>query len=284
MDNNKDNDIVIEEVVSNEQQDQQQQQQSSSTSNFSNYNNNQNINVIPLTQQEVSELNASDYDSTSSTSDTNNNANNNNNNNRISLCKHKGPCIMNALTSWARSFVIGYGLRASLAFVTGLLMRRLYRNPKKLINQSFLHKDPIGFGLFLGFYTGGYKAIGCLLRLIRKKDDGINSAIAGFLSGSAMMFSKSTELALYLLAASFETIFNAICKRGYLRPWKHGDTALFSICTMILFYAFVWEPKTVRPSYLGFLSKVAGKNRDLTAVTGAIREAYYQQQKLLTGK
>lgn len=36
--------------------------------------------------------------------------------------------------------------------------------PNKLIKASFLHKDTIGFALFLAFYSGGFKAVNCLLR------------------------------------------------------------------------------------------------------------------------
>ncbi|KAF2073371.1 hypothetical protein CYY_005316 [Polysphondylium violaceum] len=196
------------------------------------------------------------------------------------LCKHKDNCIISVLKTLGRGFIIGYGLRASLALVTGIVMRRLYKNPRKLIDQSILHKDPIGFGLFLAFYTGGYKAVLCLLRNIRKKDDGINAAIAGFISGGAMAFSKSTEMALYLFARALESLFNAGVKRGYLKSYKHGDSLLFCLCTAILFHAFVWEPNSVRPSYLKFLSKVAGSKRDLGKITSVIREMYYQQKAL----
>eukprot|EP01133_Synstelium_polycarpum_P014078 gene14078-16594_t len=139
--------------------------------------------------------------------------------------------------------------------------------------------DPIGFGLFLGFYTGGYKAINCLLRAIRKKEDGYNSFIAGFLSGGAMMFSKSTEMALYLFSRALESVFNAAHKRGYVKSWKHGDSALFCFCTTMMFYAFVWEPSTVRPSYLKFLSRVAGEKRNLGETTQRIRDMYALTQK-----
>ncbi|EFA81009.1 hypothetical protein PPL_05844 [Heterostelium album PN500] len=196
------------------------------------------------------------------------------------LCKHRGSCIQSCLKVWARGLLIGYGMRASLALLSGLVMRRLYKNPRKLINQSLLHKDPIGFGLFLAFYTGGFKAINCLLRAIRGKEDGWNSLIAGFFSGAAMMFSKSTEMALYLFARALESVFNAAHKRGLIKSWKHGDSALFCFCTTVMFYAFVWEPKTVRPSYLKFLSKVAGEKRNLAQVTEKIREIYYLSNHL----
>ncbi|KYQ91291.1 hypothetical protein DLAC_08230 [Tieghemostelium lacteum] len=193
------------------------------------------------------------------------------------ICKHRGNCFLSALKIMLRNFGIGYGLRASIALLSGIFMRKLYKQPRKLINQSILHKDIIGFGLFLGCYTGGYRMLNCLLRNLRGKDDGLNSMIAGFFSGSAMMFSKSTEMALYLFARALESIFNAAHKRGYVKSYKHGDTLLFCLCTTIMFYAFVWEPKTIRPSYLKFLSKVAGSQKNLGQITAVIRESYYLQ-------
>ncbi|KAK5582356.1 hypothetical protein RB653_003939 [Dictyostelium firmibasis] len=200
--------------------------------------------------------------------------------NKNGICKHRDHCVISTLKTLIRGFAIGYGLRAGIALLTGLVLRKLYRNPRKLINQSILHKDPIGFGLFLGFYTGGFKGINCLLRAIRGKEDGLNSIIAGFIAGSSMMFSKSTEMALYLFARALESLFNAAVKRGYLKSYKHGDSVLFCLCTTILFHGFVWEPTAVRPSYMKFISKVAGKNRDIGAITSVIRDMYYQQQQL----
>ncbi|EAL61125.1 hypothetical protein DDB_G0292644 [Dictyostelium discoideum AX4] len=199
--------------------------------------------------------------------------------NKNGICRHRDNCAISTLKTIIRGFAIGYGLRAGIALLTGLILRKLYRNPRKLINQSILHKDPIGFGLFLGFYTGGFKGINCLLRAIRGKEDGLNSIVAGFIAGSAMMFSKSTEMALYLFARALESLFNAAVKRGYLKSYKHGDSVLFCLCTTILFHGFVWEPTAVRPSYMKFISKVAGKNRDIGAITSVIRDMYYQQQK-----
>lgn len=37
--------------------------------------------------------------------------------------------------------------------------------PEKLVKASFMHKDTIGFALFLAFYSGGFKLINGLLRM-----------------------------------------------------------------------------------------------------------------------
>jgi len=174
------------------------------------------------------------------------------------LCKHKdSSCIIHAIKGFIRGLIIGYGLRAAIGLVGALLMRRLYRNPKKLFQVSFLNKEPVDFALFLGFYNLGFKATNCLLRNIRKKEDGINSAVAGAVAGMSMMFWKSSEIALYISARAAESIFNALVQRGYVKSWYHGDSLLFALSTAFMFYAFIWEPENLRSSYYKFLMRVS---------------------------
>ena len=116
--------------------------------------------------------------------------------------------------------------------------------------------------LFGGFYNLGYLATNGILRAIRGKEDGFNSFVAGGVAGTAMMFWKSTEIALYLFARALESIFQALVSRGVVKALPYGDSLLFSLSTMFMFYSFVWEPDTVRPSYYKFLLKVSN-NRDV---------------------
>jgi hypothetical protein len=85
----------------------------------------------------------------------------------------------------------------------------------------------------------GFKGTNCLLRNIRQKEDGLNSAIAGAVAGLSMLFWKSNEVALYLAARAGESIFNALVQRGYVKSWYHGDSMLFAVSTAFMFYAFV---------------------------------------------
>ena len=128
--------------------------------------------------------------------------------------------------------------------------------------------------LFVGLYTFGFKgnlyfpffskcqATNCLLRAIRKKEDGLNSLVAGAVAGSSMLFWESTEIALYLSARAAESVFNGLVSRGYLKSHYYGDSFLFALSTSFMFYAFVWEPENLRPSYHKFLMRVS-KGRDI---------------------
>jgi len=190
--------------------------------------------------------------------------NNNSNNQQYSvrLCKHPNhsefSCLIHALKGFVRGFALGYSIRGAIALVTALVIKRLYRNPKKLIQSTLLHNDTIRSGLFLGTYTGTLKGVNCLLRYVRKREDGWNAIIAGSVAGLSMFISKSNEIALYLFARALESIFNALHKRGIVPSFKHGDSVLFAICTSIMFYAFAWEQEALRPSYRKFLFNASG--------------------------
>jgi hypothetical protein len=82
-----------------------------------------------------------------------------------------------------------------------------------------------------------------------------------------MMFWKSTEVALYLSARAAESLFNALVARGYLKSYYYGDSFLFALSTAFMFYAFVWEPHNMRPSYYSFLMRVSN-GRDITPRDG----------------
>jgi len=177
------------------------------------------------------------------------------------LCLHRGDCVSHAARGFARGFGIGFGMRALLSLLPGLLLRKGYLRPVKLLKESLLSRGTLGFGLFLGTYIGGFKALLCSLRHFRKKDDPLNAAIAGGLAGTSLLFADSSEVvtwALYLLLRAGETIFNSLVKRGKINPIPHGDSLLFSFSTAVIFAAYICNPLTVRPSYRKFLKNMNG--------------------------
>lgn len=161
--------------------------------------------------------------------------------NPITLCRHKeSSCIQHSVKGLLRGLIIGYGIRSIIALITALFIKRLYRNPKKLIQTTFLQRETFDFSLFLGFYNLGFKGTNCFLRYIRQKEDGLNSFIAGSVAGISMIFWKSNEIALYVAARAAESLFNAMVQRGYVKSWYHGDSMLFALSTAFMFHAFVW--------------------------------------------
>eukprot|EP01113_Clastostelium_recurvatum_P023114 TRINITY_DN2763_c0_g1_i1.p1 TRINITY_DN2763_c0_g1~~TRINITY_DN2763_c0_g1_i1.p1 ORF type:complete len:282 (+),score=49.85 TRINITY_DN2763_c0_g1_i1:375-1220(+) len=189
------------------------------------------------------------------------------------LCHHPHSCISNTVRGFLRSFAMGYGLRVVLALLSGIFARGLYKKPKRLFEAAFLSPDVVRFGVFLGSYTAGMKGINCLMRYIRKTEDGLNSIVAGFLAGTSLVFFRSNELALYLLVRALESAFNAAHKRGLVPSYAHGDSVLFAIATSIMFYAYAWEQDTLRPSYRKFINKVSGgRDYDREAMGAVLTE------------
>jgi len=175
-------------------------------------------------------------------------------------------CSRNAIKGLIWGFVIGYGTRAIFGLITTLALKRVF-TANKILKSTLLSKKSLNLGLFLGSYNLLFKGSNCLLRFFRQKEDGFNSAIAGAIAGSSMLFWNSSELALYLTARAAECVFNLLVERGYLKSWYYGDSFLFAICTAFMFHAFMFEPKNLRPSYYNLLLKIVdGREMDRTPV------------------
>jgi len=177
------------------------------------------------------------------------------------LCKHKESCWSFTLRGFFRGFMIGCGLRGTLTFLSLLFLKKMYRNPKKLLELSFGSKTT-NFGLFLGFFVGCWKGIACLLRNIRVRDDEINSIVAGAVAGLSILFSRSTEISMYCLSKGVEAIFVSMTKKGVMKPLPHPDVFMFAIGTGIIFYCCSLEPYNLRPSYWRFMRSVSGGRFD----------------------
>lgn len=111
-----------------------------------------------------------------------------------------------------------------------------------------------------------------MFRKIRQTDDPLNTFVAGFFAGWASYLSRSSEISGYVVAkvlSSFidwesqrktenitnlfcvivkgiETIFNYLVEKKKIKPLKHGEIWLYSLCTATLFYAGLYEPETLR--------------------------------------
>lgn len=48
---------------------------------------------------------------------------------------------------------------------------------------SLMGRDTLRFAAFFGTFIGGYKAVNCLMRKYREKEDRLNSFVAGSVAG-----------------------------------------------------------------------------------------------------
>eukprot|EP00026_Physarum_polycephalum_P008142 Phypoly_transcript_08220.p1 GENE.Phypoly_transcript_08220~~Phypoly_transcript_08220.p1 ORF type:complete len:209 (-),score=13.77 Phypoly_transcript_08220:116-742(-) len=169
-------------------------------------------------------------------------------------------CFIVAARGWMRAFGIGYSIRCFLSLFSAIVGRRLYRKPRKLIEASFLHKDTIGFALFLAFYSGGYKLVNGLLQIYRKRESkGINAAIAGATAGLSLLFFRSNEIAVYTFTRAIEAIYYSLVNKGVLPSYQYGDSVIFSLATAVIAYCLFTEPYAIKPVYQRFLHKATGQ-------------------------
>jgi len=163
--------------------------------------------------------------------------------------------ILKSLIMTIRAFLVGYGIRSGLQILSVLATKRkLLKTPLKFLLTCF-GKTSVDFGLFLLWLVGVYKGSKIFLRQVRKTDDKYNTLVAGALSGIGILFSKSTEMVMYVASKAAEALYNAGISRGYYKAWYYGDIALFSISCAFLFYFTFIEPEVLRPSYDRFLVK-----------------------------
>lgn len=112
---------------------------------------------------------------------------------KSNFCKHGRSCQGNCLRGFIRSFGMGFGIKAFISLISGLLLQRLYRKPLQLVKQVF-GIDSLRFGAFLGVFTGSYKGIQCLLRFLRGKEDTWNSGIAAAVASFAILLDEKYEV------------------------------------------------------------------------------------------
>jgi len=155
-----------------------------------------------------------------------------------------------------RGFVIGFGIKGLISMMSKVSSKSIYRNPQKLIKESF-GRSSIKFGLFVGFFVANWNGLASFLKVIRKKDDSLNSVIAGFVAGSSIAFARSNEVTMYFVAKAGEAIFHLLNDKGYVPKVKYADLSLFALAVGIIFYCSCLEPYNLRPSYFQFLRRMS---------------------------
>lgn len=169
-------------------------------------------------------------------------------------CSHRYSCKSFALVGFCRSFLLGLGIRLAFTLVPLLLTpSKLLKNPRKIFNSSLF-----ALGTFLGILSGGHRALACLLRRIRNKEDGWNEFLGGFIAGLSFVLNGSTEVGMYVASKAAEAIFRNGVKEGIVKPLPHGEILLFALGTATMFWVSIWEPHNLRPSYFKFLVKASG--------------------------
>eukprot|EP01116_Phalansterium_solitarium_P009832 TRINITY_DN24157_c0_g1_i1.p1 TRINITY_DN24157_c0_g1~~TRINITY_DN24157_c0_g1_i1.p1 ORF type:complete len:458 (-),score=112.08 TRINITY_DN24157_c0_g1_i1:505-1878(-) len=202
------------------------------------------------------------------------------------LCAHRGDCAHHSELGFVKGFLIGYMLKAALGLLPTLMAFRAWRSPtarQRILSKCF-GRAALESGLFLGLLSGGTRAMRCLLRAVRGRDDGINQFIAAFVGSFSFTFSNSVEIAMYFASKAADTCYRYLQQKGYVRPVPYGHALLFAASTGIMLAVSFWEPHNVRPGYISYLRKATGGHYPsilaashalkLEMLTGSNRDAY----------
>eukprot|EP01102_Stenamoeba_stenopodia_P015309 TRINITY_DN51_c0_g7_i1.p1 TRINITY_DN51_c0_g7~~TRINITY_DN51_c0_g7_i1.p1 ORF type:complete len:500 (-),score=110.61 TRINITY_DN51_c0_g7_i1:100-1599(-) len=173
---------------------------------------------------------------------------------------------------FGRTFVVSLLAKSTLKLLTSLL------KGKKLKSSQVVDWR---FGLFLGSLSGSFKAIHGILKVIRRKDDVIGSAISGGVAGLSLLClprEDRTTWCLYLLVRSGEFLAKVLAKQGkipsLLANFPHWDVLLMCLTAAQILFAFIYERHTLDPSYQKFLKVHGGKP---TAVIYTVRNLHYKK-------
>ncbi|CAI5727620.1 unnamed protein product [Peronospora farinosa] len=190
--------------------------------------------------------------------------------------------LLEALRLGMSNFLLAYNTRAGISVllrVLKLLQRHDWKtatNLQQLLDEKHLNfrVDAVRLGLFMGWFTGGFRALKALLPVLlrrvltRKKlqDDKKLKEITVFGSGAiaamALAFvdaKRRRSLALYALTRALQCGYNTAkrqqCWHFWGSDWQYGDALLFALSSAQVMYAYVMRPKTLPSEYFRFIQQ-----------------------------
>lgn len=171
------------------------------------------------------------------------------------LCRHRHSCVYNMLAGGARMFSIGVGIQVLMKLL--VQARRLIRNPA-YARRTFLRKDILKLGCFLGEFTLLYKLSSCLLRHATNSDKPAFALPSGLIASLAFTHYTDNTIALYIMWKMLQTSYNWGIEKGYVPKIRGFTVFLYCASTALLFHAATLEPMNLRPSYWKFLHSISG--------------------------
>lgn len=171
------------------------------------------------------------------------------------LCRHKHSCIYNTLSGGTRMFSIGLGIQVIMKIL--FQARKMIRKPE-LFKRTFLSKEIMKLGMFLGGFTSLYKISSCLLRHITNDDKAAYAIPSGLIASVAFGYYADTTIALYIMWKTLQMSYNWGIENGYVPKIPGFTVLLYCASTALLFHAATLEPMTLRPSYWKFLYSISG--------------------------
>ncbi|GMF19347.1 unnamed protein product [Phytophthora fragariaefolia] len=197
-----------------------------------------------------------------------------------------GQELLEALRLGTSNFLLAYNTRAGIAVLLRLLkllQRRDWKaatDVRQLLDERHLafRVDAVRLGLFLGWFTGGYRGLRALLPVILRRlvprtqqqqqqqsDERLKEISAlgsGAIAALALSFvdaKRRRSLALYALTRALQCGYNTAKRQNrwhfWGSDWQYGDALLFALSSAQVMYAYVMRPTTLPPEYYRFIVK-----------------------------
>ncbi|KAG1684071.1 hypothetical protein DVH05_011888 [Phytophthora capsici] len=164
----------------------------------------------------------------------------------------------------ARAFLLAYGAKA---FTAVLLASRKwssleygYADAARLL----LKGDTLRFGAFFGSLVGIFRVTELVTRAIRGGErDAINLAIAGAVSGSALLLdspSRRNTISLYIFVRMLDVVCRHLMSIGVLPTWRYSSEMLFALSNAAIMYAFIVDPSLLPKGYYQWICRIGAVN------------------------
>ncbi|KAH7479145.1 hypothetical protein PRIC1_009303 [Phytophthora ramorum] len=164
----------------------------------------------------------------------------------------------------ARAFLLAYGAKA---FTAVLLASRKwssleygYADAARLL----LKGDTLRFGAFLGSLVGVFRVTELAARAARGgQRDAVNLAIAGAISGSALLLdspSRRNTISLYIFVRMLDVVCRHLTSIGVLPTWRYSSEMLFALSNAAIMYSFVVDPSLLPKGYYQWICRIGAVN------------------------
>lgn len=166
-----------------------------------------------------------------------------------------------------------------MAVLQNLLTGGLKRHPR-LLWQLLIERDTLRFATFFGLMIGSFKAVLCGMRRYRKQDDGWNSAVAGAVSGLALLIDERQRrivIALYMSCRAMQFVHQKLLKERMVPAIPHGETLLMALCNTQILYSWMCYPETMNRSYYEWIYNLADVQYFHGAKDARVVKAVYGQ-------
>ncbi|XP_008191026.1 transmembrane protein 135 isoform X2 [Tribolium castaneum] len=170
-------------------------------------------------------------------------------------CPHPFSCLYYTMQGVGKMFSIGLGIQVTLKLV--LNIKKVVQSPRNL-KAILFRKDTLNLAVFLGGFSGLFRAVLCILRRATGKDSPSYAIPAGLIAGTAFTRYPDTTVSLYVMWKLAQITYIMGINKGIV-PRVPGFTEfLYCFSTAVLFHAALLEPTNLRPSYWKFLHSISG--------------------------